>query len=98
MLLHVFMFVNEVSDMFICVCRRSAASLRRLASACFAVFATALYIHLYIIFYYCVIRGVMFRELRLVWEMRVGRVALGRAQRGERLAAELRGRLEKLPA
>jgi hypothetical protein len=40
----------------------------------------------------------MFRELRLVWEMRVGRVALGRAQRSERLAAELRGRLEKLPA
>jgi len=27
------MFVNGVSDMFICVCRRSAASLRRLASA-----------------------------------------------------------------
>jgi hypothetical protein len=38
------------------------------------------------------------RELRLVWGMRVGRVALGGAQRGERLAAELRGRLEKLPA
>ena len=48
----------------------------------------------------------MFRELKLVRGMRVefgerpevGRVALGGAQRGERLAAELRGRLEKLPA
>jgi len=42
--------------------------------------------------------GVVFRELRLVWGMWVGRVALGGAQRGERLAAELRGRLEKPPA
>jgi hypothetical protein len=45
----------------------------------------------------------MFRELRLVWGMRVevgeelktGKAAQGRAQRA---AAELRGRLEKLPA
>jgi hypothetical protein len=40
----------------------------------------------------------VFRELRLIRGMRVGRVALGGAQRGERLAAELRGRLEKPPA
>jgi hypothetical protein len=49
----------------------------------------------------------MFGELKLVWEMRVevgeelkaGKAAaLGGAQRGERLAAELRSRLEKLPA
>jgi len=39
--------------MFICLCRRSAASLRRLASACFT---TALYIHLYAIFYCYAIR------------------------------------------
>jgi len=41
------MFVNGVFDMFICVCRRSTASLRRMASACSA---TALYIHLYATF------------------------------------------------
>jgi len=48
----------------------------------------------------------MFRELRLDWglrtevgeELKTGKVAQGGAQRGERLAAELRGRLEKLPA
>ncbi len=39
------------------------------------------------------------RELRLVRGMRAGRAAaLGGVQRGERLAAELRGRLEKPPA
>jgi len=34
--------------MFICVCQRGVASLRRLASACCAVFTTALYIHLHV--------------------------------------------------
>jgi hypothetical protein len=37
----------------------------------------------------------MFRELKLVRRMRAGKAALGGAQRA---AAELRGRLEKLPA
>jgi hypothetical protein len=37
----------------------------------------------------------MFRELRLVWGMWVGRVALGGAQR---VAAELMGYSEKPPA
>jgi SOS response regulatory protein OraA/RecX len=41
----------------------------------------------------------MFRELKLVREMRAGRAAaLGGVQRGWRTTAELRSRLEKPPA
>ncbi len=41
----------------------------------------------------------MFRDLRLIRGMQAGKAAaLGVVQRGERLAAELRGRPEKPPA
>jgi hypothetical protein len=68
-----------------------------------SVFATTLYIHLYIIFLLLCDSAVMFRELGLVRGMRteVGeklktwKAAQGGAQQA---AAELRGRLEKLSA
>jgi hypothetical protein len=67
-----------------------------------SVFATALYIHLYIIFLLLCDSAVMFRELKLVRgmrtevgeELKTGKIAQGGAQRA---AAELRGRLEKQP-
>jgi len=47
-LLHVSMFVNGIFDMFICVCLRSAASLRRLASLVSQPLFTFIYTQLFI--------------------------------------------------
>ena len=97
------MFINGASDIFICVCRRSAASLRRQASVSRSRFRNrSLHSSIRNFLLLCD-SEVVFSELRLVWGMRVevgeelktGKAALGGAQRA---AAELRGRLEKPPA
>ena len=88
--LHVSMFVNGVFDS---VCRRSAASLRRPASA----FSQPLFTFIYTQFLLLYDSAVVFRELGFVREMRTevgeelktGRAALGGARRV---------RLEKPPA